>query len=143
MTRPIWWSPLRVPCISPPWGYVTATNIDTGQIVWSKPFGTGFDSGPLGIPTRLKIATGTPNLGGPLVTAGGLTFFGATQDDFLRAFETATGKLLWEARLPAGAQAGPMTYEHQGRQYIAVTATGHARFGTTPGNYLKVYALPQ
>ncbi|ABD07907.1 quinoprotein glucose dehydrogenase [Rhodopseudomonas palustris HaA2] len=143
VTRPIWWSPLRVPCISPPWGYISATNIDTGQIVWSKPLGTGFDSGPLGIPTRLKIATGTPNLGGPLVTAGGLTFIGATQDDFLRAFETATGRLLWEARLPAGAQAGPMSYAHNGRQYIAVTATGHARFGTTPGDYLKVYALPQ
>lgn len=143
VTRPIWWSPLRVPCISPPWGYITATNIDTGQIVWSKPLGTGFDSGPLGIPTKLKIATGTPNLGGPLVTAGGLTFIGATQDNFLRAFETATGRLLWEARLPAGAQAGPMTYEHSGRQYIAVTATGHARFGTTPGDYLKVYALPE
>lgn len=140
--RPIWWSPLKVPCISPPWGYITATDIDTGRIVWSKPLGTGFDVGPLGLRTFLKIPTGTPNLGGPLVTAGGLTFIGAAQDDFLRAFETATGRLLWEARLPAGPQAGPMTYEHEGRQYVAITATGHARFETTPGDYLKVYALP-
>ncbi|MFN3313869.1 MAG: PQQ-binding-like beta-propeller repeat protein [Hyphomonas sp.] len=143
VTRPIWWSPLRVPCIAPPWGYISATNIDTGELVWSKPLGTGFDTGPLGIPTFLKIATGTPNLGGPLVTAGGLTFIGATQDNFLRAFETGTGRLIWEARLPAGPQAGPMTYEHNGRQYIAVTATGHARFETTPGDYLKVFALPE
>ncbi|MFN4297249.1 MAG: membrane-bound PQQ-dependent dehydrogenase, glucose/quinate/shikimate family [Brevundimonas sp.] len=143
VTRPIWWSALRVPCIAPPWGYISATSIDTGEVVWSRPLGTGFDSGPLGIPTFLKIATGTPNLGGPLVTAGGLTFIGAAQDNFLRAFETETGRLLWEARLPAGAQAGPMTYEHQGRQYVAVTATGHARFETTPGDYLKVYALPE
>lgn len=143
VTRPIWWSALKVPCISPPWGYISATSIDTGQVVWSRPLGTGFDSGPLGIPTFLKIATGTPNLGGPLVTAGGLTFIGAAQDNFLRAFETGTGRLLWEARLPAGAQAGPMTYEHQGRQYVAITATGHARFETTPGDYLKVYALPE
>jgi quinoprotein glucose dehydrogenase len=143
VTRPIWWSALKVPCIAPPWGYISATSIDTGEIVWSRPLGTGFDSGPLGIPTFLKIATGTPNLGGPLVTAGGLTFIGAAQDDFLRAFETATGRLLWEARLPAGPQAGPMTYEHEGRQYVAVTATGHARFETTPGDYLKVYALPE
>ncbi|MFN4183378.1 MAG: pyrroloquinoline quinone-dependent dehydrogenase [Hyphomonas sp.] len=143
VTRPIWWSPLKVPCISPPWGYIAATSIDTGEIVWSKPLGTGFDTGPFGIPTFLKIATGTPNLGGPLVTAGGLTFIGATQDNFLRAFETETGRLVWEARLPAGPQAGPMTYEHEGRQYIAVTATGHARFETTPGDYLKVYALTQ
>ncbi|MFN3932976.1 MAG: membrane-bound PQQ-dependent dehydrogenase, glucose/quinate/shikimate family [Brevundimonas sp.] len=143
VTRPIWWSALKVPCIAPPWGYISATSIDTGKVVWSRPLGTGFDSGPLGIPTFLKIATGTPNLGGPLVTAGGLTFIGAAQDDFLRAFETSTGRLLWEARLPAGAQAGPMTYEHQGRQYVAVTATGHARFETTPGDYLRVYALPE
>ena len=143
VTRPIWWSALRVPCIAPPWGYISATNIDTGELVWSKPLGTGFDSGPLGIPTFLKIPTGTPNLGGPLVTAGGLTFIGASQDNYLRAFETHTGRLVWEARLPAGPQAGPMSYEHEGRQYIAVTATGHARFETTPGDYLKVYALPE
>ncbi|WP_228243474.1 pyrroloquinoline quinone-dependent dehydrogenase [Porphyrobacter sp. GA68] len=143
VTRPIWWSALRVPCIAPPWGYISATNIDTGELVWSKPLGTGFDTGPLGLPTFLKIPTGTPNLGGPLVTAGGLTFIGAAQDNFLRAFETATGRLVWEARLPAGPQAGPMTYEHEGRQYVAITATGHARFETTPGDYLKVYALPR
>ena len=143
VTRPIWWSPLKVPCIAPPWGYISATNIDTGRIVWSRPLGTGFDTGPLGLPTFLKITTGTPNLGGPLVTAGGLTFIGAAQDDFLRAFETSSGRLLWEARLPAGPQAGPMTYEHRGRQYVAITATGHARFETTPGDYLKVYALPE
>ena len=142
VTRPIWWSPLKVPCISPPWGYITAISLDTGEIVWTRPLGTGFDTGPLGIPTFLKIPTGTPNLGGPLVTAGGLTFIGAAQDNFLRAFETETGKLVWEARLPAGPQAGPMTYEHEGRQYVAVSATGHARFETTPGDYLKVYALP-
>lgn len=143
VTRPIWWSPLKVPCISPPWGYISAISLDTGEIVWSRPLGTGYDTGPLGIPTFLKIPTGTPNLGGPLVTAGGLTFIGATQDNFLRAFETESGRLVWEARLPAGPQAGPMTYEHEGRQYVAVTATGHARFETTPGDYLKVYALPE
>lgn len=143
ITRPVWLSWLDIPCIAPPWGFITATNIDTGEIVWSQPFGTGFDVGPLGIPTRLKIVTGTPNLGGPLVTAGGLTFIGAAQDDYLRAFETATGRLLWQARLPAGPQAGAMTYEHEGRQYVAISATGHAQMQTTPGDYLKVYALPR
>lgn len=142
VTRPMWWSPLKVPCISPPWGFLSAIHLDTGELVWTQPLGTGFDVGPLGQRTFLKIAVGTPNLGGPLVTASGLTFIGAAQDDFLRAFETDTGRLLWQARLPAGPQAGPMTYEHQGRQYVAVTATGHARFETTPGDYLKVYALP-
>ncbi|MFN3536144.1 MAG: membrane-bound PQQ-dependent dehydrogenase, glucose/quinate/shikimate family [Brevundimonas sp.] len=142
VTRPMWLSALGVPCLAPPWGYVAATHIDTGELVWSRPLGTGYDMGPLGIPTRLKIAMGTPNLGGPLVTAGGLTFIAAAQDNFLRAFETATGRLVWEARLPAGAQAGPMAYEHQGRQYIAITVTGHARFETREGDYLVVYALP-
>lgn len=143
VTRPMWLSELRVPCLAPPWGFITATSIDTGALVWAKPFGTGFDTGPLGIPTLLKISMGTPNLGGPMTTAGGLTFIGAAQDDYLRAFETATGRLVWEARLPAGSQAGPMTYEHEGRQYLAMTATGHARFETTLGDYLVVYALPE
>lgn len=82
-----------------------------------------------------------PTWAGPLVTAGGLTFIAAGQDNFLRAFETSTGRLVWQARLPAGGQAGPMTYEHQGRQYVAITATGHARFETKEGDYLKVFAL--
>ncbi|TCD06665.1 pyrroloquinoline quinone-dependent dehydrogenase [Erythrobacteraceae bacterium CFH 75059] len=143
VTRPTWLSVLGMPCNSPPWGFISAINIDTGELVWSKPLGTGFDTGPLGIPTRLKIPTGTPNLGGPLVTAGGVTFIAAAQDNFLRAFETATGRLLWQGRLPAGGQAGPMTYEHNGRQYVAVTATGHDRFETTPGDHVVVYALPR
>ena len=140
--RPMWLSVLNVPCLAPPWGFIAATNIDTGELAWSRPLGTGFDSGPLGIPARLKIEMGTANLGGPLTTAGGLTFIAAAQDNFLRAFETATGRLVWQARLPAGGQAGPMTYEHNGRQYIAITATGHARFETTQGDFLKVFALP-
>lgn len=141
VNRPMWLSILNVPCLAPPWGFIAATNIDTGELVWSKPLGTGFDAGPLGIPTRVKITMGTANLGGPLMTAGGLTFIAAAQDNFLRAFETETGRLLWEARLPAGGQAGAMSYEHAGRQYVAITATGHARFETTLGDYLKVYAL--
>lgn len=142
VNRPMWLSVLDVPCLAPPWGFIAATNIDTGELAWAKPLGTGYDAGPLGIPTRIRIVMGTANLGGPLSTAGGLTFIAAAQDNFLRAFETATGRLVWEMRLPAGGQAGPMTYTHNGRQYIAITATGHARFGTTLGDYLKVFALP-
>jgi quinoprotein glucose dehydrogenase len=141
VTRPMWLSALNVPCLAPPWGYIAAANVDTGELVWAQPLGTGFDTGPLGIPTRLKIVMGTPNLGGPLVTAGGLTFIAAAQDNFLRAFETASGRLIWQARLPAGGQAGAMTYEHRGKQYIAITATGHARFETKLGDYLKVFAI--
>jgi quinoprotein glucose dehydrogenase len=142
VSRPMWLSILKVPCLAPPWGFIAATHVDTGELVWTRPLGTGYDNGPFGIPTRLKIPMGTPNLGGPLVTAGGLTFIAAAQDDFLRAFETATGRLVWQARLPAGGQAGPMSYWHEGRQYIAITATGHARFETRLGDHLRVYALP-
>lgn len=139
--RPIWNSPLDVPCISPPWGYVAATDLVSGRLLWSRPLGTGFDTGPFGIPARLRVPIGTANLGGPLVTAGGLTFLAAAQDNYFRAFETQTGRMLWSARLPAGGQAGPMTYMHGGRQYVAIGASGHARLTTTQGDSLVVYAL--
>lgn len=141
--RPIWRSPLGVPCNSPPWGYLAATDLRTGQLLWHQPLGTGFDSGPLGIPTRLKIRIGTPTAGGPIATRSGVTFIAAAQDNYLRAFETRSGRLLWEARLPAGAQATPMTYVHDGRQYVAIAAGGHARMETDLGDSLVVFALPQ
>ncbi len=139
--RPIWFSPLNMPCIAPPWGYLAATDLVSGDLLWAQPLGTAFDTGPLGLPLRLRIPVGTPNIGGPLVTGSGLTFIGAAQDNYLRAFQTETGRLLWSARLPAGGQASPMTYVHEGRQYVAMVATGHSRLETAPGDHLVVYAL--
>ncbi len=141
--RPMWLSPLGVPCISPPWGYLAATDLRTGDLLWSQPLGTGYDIGPLGIPTRVKLTIGTPNIGGAVSTRSGLTFIAAAQDNFLRAFDTRTGELLWEGRLPYAAQSGPMTYEHDGRQYVAIAAGGHARLETAVGDALVVFALPQ
>jgi len=143
VTRPIWLSMFDVPCIAPPWGYLAATDLRTGQLLWSQPLGTGYDTGPFGIPTRLKITLGTTNIGGAVNTASGLTFIAAAQDDFLRAFDTRSGEKLWEARLPAGGQASPMTYMHEGRQYVAIAAGGHARLETTLGDSVVVYALPR
>ncbi len=140
--RPIWLSPLEVPCIAPPWGIVAATDMRTGDLLWSQPLGTGFDSGPFGLPTFLKVPIGTANIGGPLMTATGLTFIAAAQDNWLRAFQTTTGRLLWEGRLPAGGQASPMSYEFEGRQYVVMTATGHQRLTTTTGDYVVAFALP-
>jgi quinoprotein glucose dehydrogenase len=140
--RPIWLSVLGVPCNTPPWGFLAATSLATGELVWSQPLGTGFDAGPLEIPMRLRIPLGTPNLGGAVTTASGLTFIAAAQDDYLRAFETASGRLLWSGRLPAGGQASAMTYMHQGRQYVAIGATGHKQLKTRAGDALVVYALP-
>jgi quinoprotein glucose dehydrogenase len=139
----MWLSLLGVPCIAPPWGYIAATDLRSGRLLWSQPLGTGRDTGPLGVPSLLRIVIGTPNLGGAVTTAGGLTFIAAAQDDYLRAFETQRGRLLWSARLPAGGQSSAMTYMHRGRQYVAIGATGHARFETKVGDTLMVYALPK
>jgi len=78
----------------------------------------------------------------PWVEQGLLTFIGATTDNFLRAFDTANGSELWKARLPAGGQATPMSYEIGGRQYVVIAAGGHAKVGTTRGDFLVAFALP-
>ncbi len=81
-------------------------------------------------------------LGGSITTAGKVFFIGATVDNYLRAFSTETGEQLWPARLPAGGQATPMTYEANGKQYIVIAAGGHGSFGTKVGDYVIAYALP-
>ena len=78
-------------------------------------------------PQYLLGKTGTPNFGGPIVTAGGLVFIGAAMDNYLRAFDAQTGEELWRGRLPAGGQATPMTYVWNGRQYVVIAAGGHAK----------------
>ena len=75
------------------------------------------------------------------MTAGGLTFIGATMDNYLRAFDSSTGEELWKGRLPAGGQATPMSYVWKGKQYVVIMAGGHARAGTTLGDYLIAFAL--
>ena len=87
---------------------------------------------------------GLPNLGGPLVTAGGLVFIGAAMDDYLRAFDVETGAELWRDRLPAGGNAKPMTLPRRanGRQYVVIAAGGHGKLGTARGDFVVAYALP-
>ena len=133
-------SPFGVPCNPPPWGTLMAVSLETGEKVWEVPFGTVRDMTPLPIPWNL----GMPSMGGPIVTASGLAFIGASMDNYLRAYDVATGEELWRARLPAGAQATPMTYrvEKGGRQYVVIAAGGHATLGTTLGDYVIAYALP-
>ena len=132
-------SPFGLPCKQPAWGYISAIDLKTNQIVWKKRIGTVRDSSPLPLPFKL----GMPMLGGPIVTAGGVAFIGATADNYLRGYNVNTGDLLWQARLPAGGQATPMTYEVGGRQYIVIAAGGHGSFGTRLGDYVMAYALPK
>ena len=81
-------------------------------------------------------------MGGPIATAGGLTFIAAALDNYLRAFDTDTGEEIWKARLPAGAQATPLTYLVNGKQYVAICAGGHGRLPTKLGDYVIAFALP-
>jgi quinoprotein glucose dehydrogenase len=131
--------PLRVPCTAPPWGYVAGADLRTGEIAWMHKNGTVRDMTPLPLPFEL----GVPGIGGPIITGGGVAFLGATVDNYLRAYDLTTGTQIWEARLPAGGQSTPMTYEHEGRQYVVMVAGGHGSVGTDPGDYILAYALPQ
>lgn len=137
-----WLNPLGVPCNPPPWGTLTAIDLATRQIIWQHPLGTTRDTGPFGTHANLPLPTGIFNIGGNMVTKGGLVFIGATADDYLRAIDERIGKVVWKARLPAGGQANPMSYEVNGKQYIVIAAGGHAGLGTRSGDYVQAYALP-
>lgn len=132
-------SPIGLPCSPPPWGVLAGIDLASGDIVWRRPHGTTRDLAPGGVAFPL----GTPTLGGPVVTASGLIFIGAAMDDYLRAFDTETGAELWKGRLPAGGQATPMTYMHEGRQYVVIAAGGHSRAGTKLGDHLVAFSLPE
>jgi quinoprotein glucose dehydrogenase len=135
-------SPIGLPCNPPPWGQLHAIDMRTGKIVWEVPLGTTADIFP-GSDLVLGRNTGTPNFGGPMATASGLVFIGAAMDDYLRAFDGASGRELWRGRLPAGGQATPMTYVWKGRQYVVIAAGGHSMLGTTRGDSVVAFALPQ
>ncbi|MEH6702817.1 pyrroloquinoline quinone-dependent dehydrogenase [Parasphingorhabdus sp.] len=137
MTRAEILSPLGLPCSAPPWGVLAGVDLDSGKIVWRQTLGTTEDLAPGGLALKL----GTPAFGGPMVTAGGLIFIGATMDDYLRAIDVETGKELWKGRLPAGGQATPMSYVWEGRQYVVIAAGGHARIGTKLGDNIVAFAL--
>jgi quinoprotein glucose dehydrogenase len=138
-------SPLLAPCNEPPYGLISAVDLDTRTLLWQKPFGTARDSGPLLIRTGLPIPMGVPNIGGAVVTAGGLAFIGATQEHMFRAYDVRTGRELWKARLPAGGNANPMSYwsDKSGRQFVVIAAGGHGGILSGYGRELIAYALPQ
>lgn len=133
-------SALGLPCQAPPWGYISGADLTTGEVVWKHKNGTVRDSSPIPFPFKM----GVPNLGGPIVTAGGVAFLSSTLDYFVRGYDVTTGEQLWESRLPAGGQATPMTYQgSDGRQYLVVAAGGHGSLGTKAGDDVIAYALPR
>jgi quinoprotein glucose dehydrogenase len=131
-------SPFMIPCNPPPWGTLAAIDTTTGKVRWEVTLGTTRDLAPV----PLAIAWGTPNMGGPIVTAGGVVFIGAAMDDYLRAFDAKTGAELWKGRLPAGGQATPMTYRAGGKQYVVIAAGGHGRMTTTLGDAVVAFRVP-
>jgi quinoprotein glucose dehydrogenase len=124
------------PAVKPPWGTLNAIDLNAGEIAWTVPLGEVPELTRRGLPP-----TGTENYGGPIVTAGGLVFIGATRDEMFRAFDKRTGKVLWQTRLPAGGYATPATYEVGGRQYVVIAAGG-GKMGTKSGDAYVAFALP-
>lgn len=143
-TADLFFSPLGIPCNAPPWGTLTAIDLNTRKIAWQVPLGTTRDTGPKGIQSGLPLPLGMPSLGGPIITQSGLIFFAGTQDFYLRAFDVQDGNELWKGRLPVGAQATPMTYisPESGRQFVVIVAGG-APWSKEKGDYVVAYALPQ
>jgi quinoprotein glucose dehydrogenase len=126
------------PAVAPPWGTLTAINLHTGEFAWQIPFGEYPELVAQGL-----TDTGSENYGGPIVTAGGLVFIGATNfDRKFRAFEAATGRLLWEVRLPFSANTTPATYEAGGRQYVLVAAGGGKSRDQSGGMFIAYRLRP-
>ena len=132
-------SPFGAPCNPPPWGTLVGIDIEKGEIKWDVSLGTTRDQAPF----PLWFDMGVPNKGGPLVTGSGLVFIAGTTDNFLRAFDTETGDELWKGRLPAGGQAGVMTYRTgpDAKQHLVIAAGGHGLLRTTGGDAVVAFAL--
>jgi quinoprotein glucose dehydrogenase len=131
-----WKSPDGFPAVKPPWGTLSAIDLNTGEYRWRIPLGSHPE-----LETKGGKQTGTEQYGGPIVTAGGLLFIAATQDNRIRAFDKSTGALLWEAPLPAAGYATPSTYRVNGRQFVVI-ACGGGKLGSPSGDAYVAFALP-
>jgi quinoprotein glucose dehydrogenase len=123
--------------IKPPWGTLNAIDLNEGKILWQIPLGEFPELTARGIPP-----TGTQNLGGPVVTASGLLFIGATKDEKFRAFDSETGKVLWEYTLPAAGYATPAVYAVNGKQFVVIACGGGGKVGSKSGDSYIAFALP-
>lgn len=126
------------PCNAPPWGTLTAVDLKSGAVLWDVTLGTTRDQAPF----PLWLSLGAPNLGGSIVTAGGVVFIAATTDKFLRGFDAQTGEEIWKQRLPYTGNSTPMTYRLRptSKQYVVIAAGGHG--WSEPGDALMAFTLP-
>ena len=125
------------PAVKPPWGHLTAIDLNTGKFVWRNVFGEY-----PALKAKKLPPTGTQSFGGTIVTAGGLVFIGGTMDEKFHAFNKRTGQLLWEYQLPAGGYATPSTYMVHGKQFVVIAAGGGGKLGTKSGDSFIAFALP-
>jgi quinoprotein glucose dehydrogenase len=123
--------------MKPPWGLLTAIDLNTGEFAWQVTLGEFPELKKKGVPP-----TGTENFGGTIVTAGGLVFIGGAKDEKFHAYDKSTGKLLWEHQLKAGGYATPCTYMVNGRQYVCIAAGGGGKPRTKSGDEFVAFALP-
>ena len=134
-------SPAGLPCNPPPWGTLAGVDLTTGDVVWEIPFGE-MPSGT-GLPATAASVRGWPGSGGPIATAGGVVFIGASRDRMFRVFDTDTGAELWRYELPRAAFATPMTYAADGRQFVVIAAGGHGKANLETGDFVIAFALPE
>jgi quinoprotein glucose dehydrogenase len=138
MRRRILFAPSGAPCTPPPFGALVAIDLNTGTKAWDVPLGDASAVRPVaGLAAGTPV--GSPNLGGPVLTAGGVIFIGATIDHVLRAFDVESGRELWRGPLPGGARATPMTYAVNGRQFVVIAVGGSELWGN--GDYVVAFAL--
>jgi quinoprotein glucose dehydrogenase len=126
------------PANKPPWGALTSIDLNTGEVNWQVPLGTYPK-----LESRGHAATGTFNMGGPVITKGGLVFIGAAMDERFHAYDKDTGALLWEFQMDSGGYATPSVYEINGKQYVVIAAGGGGKPGTKPGDKYYCFALPE
>ena len=129
---------LGMPCWKPPFGELVALDMHTGDVKWRRPVGASQQYGFF-----MPEKWGSPTIGGPAVTAGGVVFIGASMDAKLRAYSLETGEQLWSDQAQAPAVANPSVYEYQGRQYVAFVAGGNTILKDQVGDQVVVYALPE
>ncbi|CAD7339777.1 membrane-bound PQQ-dependent dehydrogenase, glucose/quinate/shikimate family [Sphingomonadales bacterium 56] len=135
---------LGLPCEQPPWGKITAIDLQSRRVRWQVPAGTGLEQTFNLAGVELPVKLGMPSISSTMMTASGLVFYAGANDPFLRAWNSASGRELWRARLPAGSQATPMSYlsPRTGRQYVVVAAGG-TPYSARVGDYVVAYALPR